>query len=338
MRRSYPLLVGVLASFGLVLTPAPAQASLPELRLAPLKYTADLQLGQTKVGFIEASNPTGTTVRATLEVQGFRQINDRGELAYYDDARLSAGIVPALRAFDLGPREAVRIKFTIDPNALGEGGAYGVMFLRVSSGNIASSQINTTARIGTLFILNVGGTGTTQGQIQKFSLPRLQYGGKSLLVNVMYSNTGNSSPGSRALAFAPQLTGELGFPAWSQPLIGPFVFPGRTRPATLDLKPGNYFGPIPVTLRDNIAGHGRPMTRWMILISGFWTWLAPLLLVAISIGFVQLRRQPKPNYVDGQPRSRIHRQIDRIIQVFSKYSGRIVKQLRAVHKNPRESK
>lgn len=276
-RGGAALAIGVLMAAAIV-QPAPARASLPELRLSPLKYTEHLELGHTKIGFIEASNPTGTPTTASLEVQAFRQINDRGELEYYDDERLSSAVTPALKTFTLGPREAVRIRFDIDPNKLGPGGAYGVIFLKVSSGDVAASQINTAARIGTLLILDVAGDGTTQGRLSNLSAPGFVYGSAPLVTaNYSFTNTGS---GPKALAYAPKLTATLG--SVKTPAAGPFVFPGRTRPGSITVRPQNQIGLVNFTIHDTSAGHGAPLSRWMFVVTGFWTWLSPVLIIIIA--------------------------------------------------------
>jgi len=267
---------GLLAgcAFAFALAPIPARAALPELRLSPLKYTEHLQLGHPKIGWIEADNPTGATAHVELEVQAFRQINDRGELEYYNDERLKSAITPALPSFDLGAREAIRVKFTIDPNRLGPGGAYGVIFLRVSSGNPAASQINTTARIGTLLILDVAGGGTKSGYITSLAVAGFVYGSRPVLpVDFSYTNTGK---GAAALAFAPDLKATLGWFGKAQHFTGPFVFPDRKRSAQIKVALGDRFGPTRLSIQDT-SGRSGPATRWVFLVTGIWTWLSPLL-------------------------------------------------------------
>lgn len=268
-----------LVALSLALLPAPpAAASLPSLRISPLKYTAALQLGHPKVGYIEAANPTGAPMHVTVEVEAFRQINDRGELEYYPDERLSSAIKPGLTSFDLGPREAIRVKFTIDPNRLGPGGAYGVIFLRTASGGHAASQINTSERIGTLLILNVAGAGTTAGRISDLHLPAFVYGGTTLPLTFNYQNTGQ---GSQALAFSPTFSIATGWRSKPRALTGPFVFPGRTRQTQASLTFGSQIGVIPVSIQDSTPGAPKYPTHWTVVVTGFWTWLLPLLLTGL---------------------------------------------------------
>lgn len=269
------LFIGIGVSF-LGLHAHPAEAAPPELRLSPLKYEASLELGRSKVGYVQIDNPTGTSVSASLEVQGFRQINNDGSLEYFDDERLSAGIIPGVREVQIGPRESVRVKFTVNPNVLGPGGAYGVLFVRAKSGELAASQINTSARVGTLIILDVAGSGTRAGAIRDVQIPSLSWGAADLPLRFSFSNTGS---GGGALAFAPKF--EISGAGGSLKSTGPFVFPGRTRSVDARLKLGSHFGPATLTIRDTVTGQEVKRQIWVV--SGIWRWVIPLFLVGIVI-------------------------------------------------------
>lgn len=270
-------LIGV-AGLILAFLPSPASAELPELRIAPLRYNAHLEVGQLKTGFIDASNPTGSTVHVAFQVQAFRQINDRGELAFYDDPRIAGAVTPAVREFDLGPREAVRTRFTIDPSLLGPGGAYGVVFLRTVPTGQDSGEIVTSARVGTLLILDIGGSGTRSGRLSGLKLPHFVFGRPQIPISASYTNTG---AGEKSLAFAPDLTASAGWTAGPKPTSGPFVFPHRSRVFSTILNSGNSLGFIPVSLHDK-SGGSAPLTGWVFAITGIWVqllFLLPLVLI-----------------------------------------------------------
>jgi hypothetical protein len=258
--------------------PSPASAELPELRIAPLRYDAHLTIGQLKTGFVDASNPTGSTVHVAFQVQAFRQINDRGELAFYDDPRIAAAVTPAIPAFDLGPREAIRTRFTIDPTMLGPGGAYGVIFLRTVPTGQAPGEIATSARVGTLLILDVGGSGTRAGRLTGLKLPHFVFGRSQIPASFSYANTGG---GENSLAFTPELTAAAGWTSRAKPFSGPFVFPHRSRVFSTQLSPGNSLGFIPVSLHDK-SGGSAPLTGWIFAVTGIWAelvFLLPLVLI-----------------------------------------------------------
>jgi hypothetical protein len=272
------MLPAALLAAGLLL-PSGASAELPELRIAPLRYQAHLEIGQPKSGFVDASNPSGSPIHVSFQVEAFRQINDRGELEFYDDSRLAAAVTPALSEFDIGPREAVRARFTIDPAKLGPGGAYGVIFLRTIPTGQATGQIATSARVGTLLILDVGGTGTQSGSISSLQVPRLIFGHAQAPVTLSYSNTGTKAT---ALAFFPKLDLSFGFAGSPKTVTGPLVFPHRARVVKTTLHPGNAIGPVPVTVHDH-SGGGAPSTVWVFADTGIWASLTFFLPVVFLL-------------------------------------------------------
>lgn len=280
------IFISLLGAIGLVVLPVPAEAALPQLQVAPLRYDQHLELGGIKTGVIDVSNPTGSLLQLALEVQGFRQKNDQGDLEYFTDERLSAAIQPDLKEFVLGPREAVRVKFTIDPNKLGPGGAYGAIFVRTVD-KVLAGQVNTSVRVGTLLILDVAGNGTKSGRIEKVSAPWLVYGRPDIPVTVTYANTGS---GRQALAFAPELALKAGWFSKSQKAKGAFVFPGRARSGQMSVATGSQLGLVPVAASD-LSGGARTMTSWAVMITGFWTWLLPILTAAIGGMIVVLWRR-----------------------------------------------
>jgi hypothetical protein len=262
------------------LLPAGASAELPELKVSPLRYQAHLEIGQVKSGFIDASNPTGSPIHVAFQVQAFRQANDQGELEFYDSERLASAVTPALTEFDIGPREAVRTRFTIDPAKLGPGGAYGVVFLRTVPTGQAGGQIATSARVGTLLILDVGGSGVRSGRISGLTLPHFVFGRHATLpVSFSYKNTGT---GDTALAFFPGLDAGAGFTGKPLMLTGPLVFPGRTRAIKATLVPANSIGLVPVSVHDR-SGGSAPATVWVIADTGVWSDLTVLAAVAFLL-------------------------------------------------------
>jgi hypothetical protein len=269
-------LSGIASVFALLMLAGRAEAAVPVLKISPLKYEEHLELGKLKQGFIDASNPTGSAVHVRYQVQAFRQVLDgKGELEFYDDPRIEAAITPATPEFDLGPREAIRTFFTIDPNKLGTGGAYVAVFLRTVAAGAEVTQIQTSARVGTLLILDVGGDGLRTGEISQVSLPGVIYGHHSLEVGYVYANTGTAR---KSLAFAPVLDAALG--GSHRQTRGPLVFPLHSRSGSVRFDLGNRLGLVKVVIRDTTGG-GTKVARWVVLVTGFWAWLVPVLVVGL---------------------------------------------------------
>jgi hypothetical protein len=268
IRRSIlPLLILVFAVIA-AMTPRVVYAY-PELEIAPLLYTANLKLGEPQVGILDISNPTGAPATITLQVEAFRQVDNTGRLEYYADERVASGIVPAQTSFSLGPREALRTKFTIDPNKLGSGGTYGVIFAQTQADDQGASQINTATRVGTLIILDVAGQGTSRGQISKNHL--VNVGNGHLQGSLSYTNLGT---GDTSLAFTPNLSVKIGNDK-PQLITGPFVFPGRTRDIRYSVNLGSHIGYTKILYLD-ATGSSKPVTAYCWLLTGTWIWLLPL--------------------------------------------------------------
>jgi hypothetical protein len=148
--------------------------------------------------------------------------------------------------------------------------------LRTTDPNAAAGQINTSARVGTLLILDVGSGGTKSGRLSALAIPPVLYGTHELKARYSYANTGHSA---MSLAFAPQLRASAGWSA-AQKVTGPFVFPGRTRAQTVTLQLSSALGPIPITVSDS-SGGAAPVRRWVFVVTGFWTWALPICLLVL---------------------------------------------------------
>src|SRR4249919_3647716 len=100
--------------FAAALLPAVASASAPGLQVTPLLYE-DILGDKAKNGSIDVANPTDAPVTIDVQVQGFRQVGSAGDMEFFDDPDLIEGIRTDLKTFDIGPRERVRVLFTVDP-------------------------------------------------------------------------------------------------------------------------------------------------------------------------------------------------------------------------------
>lgn len=258
--------------------PAHAEASLD---VSPQKYEDTLGTA-AKSGSIDVSNPSDTTVSVVSEVAGFRQADLDGNLAFFHDDELSAGIKVGLTSFDLGPREAVRVSFVVDPTKLPKGGVYAVIFFRTIPPAVTSntSYIAESANVGTLLMLQ-NGPGNAVGQVTQLTLPFWQFG-SGLSGVAHYTNTNRNTS---ATAFSPAL--DLRVLPWGRltKLSGPYVLPGSTRKFDLDRR-GSYLGLVPVTLIDSASGHTK--TRWVFAVTGWYQWLLGLGLIA-GLGYLGWR-------------------------------------------------
>jgi hypothetical protein len=262
-----------------LMTPGLARADAVGLQLAPLKYDQTLTAKRIQEGTIDIGNPSDAAVAVETSVQGFRQTNSNGDLSYYNDATLSAAIMPDLHAFNLGPREAVRMTFSIDPNKLPNGGIYAVIFFRTVPVNqsATSSFVTQSARVGTLLILNNGGVAPVGGSIANFGVPQVQLGdgiGGSFDYRMM----------NGSVAVSPTLSSRI-YP-WGKAVTSTngLVLPGNTRSFKLQ-RVGSYFGLVPISLTDTRTGQS--VTAWSLVCTG---WYQTLIALLVAFGTAQLVR------------------------------------------------
>lgn len=278
MRR----LLAILFSLTVLSWAAPAAAEIPGLQVYPLQIKDALSTN-AKIGYIDVSNPSDTAISIASNVQGFRQAGTDGHLAFFDDAQISSGIKVDLPTFDLGPREAIRVAFSVDPAKLPKGGVYAVIFFRTlpPAQNSNSSYVSESANIGTLLLLQNGPAGAHIGEISSLHLPFWQFG-TGVKGTVSYRNTDRSKT---AAGFNPNL-GTKVFP-WgkSTNLTTGLVLPTSERTFEFS-RPGAYFGLLPITVTDSDTG--KHATHWIFAITG-WYQLATLIALTCLVLAVFLR-------------------------------------------------
>ncbi len=265
--------------FILLAFPNAVHAAIPAIQVSPLKYQDTLVGTTSKLGFVDVSNPSDTTISLHSEVEAFRQINLSGDLQFYPDDAITQGITVSATDFDLGPREADRIAFTINPQKLPKGGVYAVIFFSTTPkpAETAGTVIMQSAKAGTLLILDNGGAGKKVGKISHSHLPLLQLGG-GLEGSLSYSNTG---PPPGAIAYNPTIGLKAAWWGGRSYVNGPLIFPGNTREFSFT-KPGNYIGIIPLLLLDKDTGH--QSLQLIFAITGIWRFITVFIfLIFIAV-------------------------------------------------------
>lgn len=238
--------------------------------MRPLIYDDVLKTGEKKRGFVDISNPSGATLELKTSIQAFRQINDQGGLEFFDNEHVSSGILLDLDSFTLKPHETLRLYFLIDGARLPEGDVFAAVF--VSTVPEKTSGASVSVRVGTLLIIKNGTATSHKADIESLEASVFQFG--EAITTRMYVR--NVADEKAQTGFFPEITVALQ-PYTAKSATGPLVFAGRTR--TIDYREiGNYFGPIRID-----AGTGDShKTRIIFAVTGYWRWLAPLILVLIS--------------------------------------------------------
>lgn len=214
------------------------------LKLAPLEYRTTLKSGEKQKGFVDVSNPTKEAFRVTVSTQAFRQIDDNGSLEFFDDERVSSGILLDLDEFDLGPREAVRMYFVLDGTRLPPGDVFAAIFMTTTPEKYQGSGVGQSVRLGTLLSVINGTPGDRSAEVKSLRVPFFQIGD---VVRGTYhiKNTGNPR---KATGFYP----EVMVSAWplgdEQKHKGKLVFAGKTRQNDFELS-APLFGLYKVTAR-----------------------------------------------------------------------------------------
>ena len=271
---------------GLVLQNGIARAD-SSLQLNPLRYDDVLSGTNVKNGYIDVSNPSDTTVTVKTSVQGFKQADLDGNLAFFDDPTLQAGIIPTLDSFLMGPRESVRVVFSVNPAKLPQGGVYAAIFFTVVPpvGSASTTFVNETANVGTLLILQNGG-GVQSGQLMALSGPLVQFG-QGLVLTVTYRNTG---PAGGGLAFTPKLTAQVVPFGTAQSTTTSFVMPGASRSFGVS-RAGSYFGLLPIRISDDTGKSSKVI--WVIACTGWYQGAVLIFTLALMIyGAFILKNQP----------------------------------------------
>lgn len=267
--------VTLITTFTLMLSGHSVQAQ--SLRVEPLKYEEQLELGSEQTGFVDVSNPSDFDVIVSTEVEAFRQINTDGDLEFYEDEQISEGIEIDVDEFDLGPREAARIFFEIDSNQLPEGGVYAALLFSVDAGGsdeLDTSGFGTTTRVGTLLLLENGDEGQRSGEFRSLDIGFWQFGS-----GISGSTEFAALDGERSVAFTPELNTSVPI-AGLEPVESGLVFAGNSRVFDID-REGDYLGIFPVAVSDSITGDTE--RQWVVAVTGVWQIIVPLFIIAILL-------------------------------------------------------
>ncbi len=288
----------LLVIVGLFFCLAPAAVSADaSLQLNPLKYEDSLPDAAVRQGFVEVSNPSDTTVTVTTSVRGFKQADLDGNLAFFDDAQLSAGIIPDLASFSLGPKEAIRVTFSVNPSKLPKGGVYAVLFFRTQPEAATSnvSYLLESANVGTLLLLQNGSTGKPNGEISKLSFPLWQLG-SGIRGSLTYHNTDRNTGGN---AVTPRLSVKIPLIGKDHHPSGALILPQSSRAIPLSVA-GSYFGILPLQVS---AEGAATKTVFIIACTGWFSYILLLLLVAMFGWAIRrlIRKIRKPRKVVRRP-------------------------------------
>jgi hypothetical protein len=259
------------------LLPSMALATSPSLQVHPLKYQSTMLGSDVENGYVDVSNPSDAPVNVQSQVQAFKQTDLAGDLSFYNDQTIAGAITLSITQFQIGPQQAIRVPFSVDPRKLPKGGVYAVIFFRTvpPAESATTSFVTESADVGTLLLLQNGASDQHIGRVTQFNLPVFQLG-SGITGSAHYKNTNTTHA---PVAFSPQLSVKIQPLGKATTFVGPYVLPLSTRSFQVD-RPGSYFGLLPVSIIDHSTG--LVTTKWVIACTGIYAFLL-LYLLAILI-------------------------------------------------------
>lgn len=168
------------------------------VKVAPLSYNVELSSGQSKKGFIDVTNTDPAKVKFVFSVQAFKQLNAAGDLQFYDDEKMKAGIKLDYDSYELEPGKTLRLVFIADSSKLPSGDSFAAIFAATAPRAGASA---TAARVGTILTIQNGALAEHKAQITTLSLPFLQVGD---VIKGTYSIK-NTSDANKSAGFKPKV-------------------------------------------------------------------------------------------------------------------------------------
>lgn len=283
MIRRWVLGLSLLAGCYLIFHAVPVSAA--SLKISPLRYDAELSIGEKKKGFVDITNLSAQEADIRLSVQAFRQINDSGALEFYDSRTVQEGVLLDYSEVTLGPRETLHLAFLLDGTKLASGDNFAALF--ATSIPDESGAGEQAIRVGTLLIISNATPSIHTAVIQDLSGQLVQFS-DGLRVTFDVRNT--AEVGS-ATGFSPTITVRA-WPYVNDTVSGPLVFAGRTR--TVDfVKKGDYLGILAIRVK---TGNSEQVI-YRLAITGYWRLLLPILVAAavVTIWFARYVRKRSHN-------------------------------------------
>lgn len=265
---------GLIGLFFVILSPMVPSVHAVGLKVAPLEYRTQLKSGENQKGFVDISNPTLTSVKVTTSVQGFKQVDDKGSLQFFDDEQLEKGIQRDLANFTLGPRQALRMYFLLDGKKLPTGDVYAALFFNVQSSETAKTGVTQAVRVGTLLSIVNKTPGERKAEITSLDVPFLQLG-SMIAGNYTVHNTADPKKNT---GFYPTIKTLLWPDNNQKELTASLVFAGRTRENSFNLRDVG-FGLHKVTLQFKESSR----SAWVFTADPFTGVVAAFLLLVISV-------------------------------------------------------
>jgi hypothetical protein len=156
---------------GLIVAPRVSADSM--IGLQPLQYVETLQKNERKRAFVDITNPSSQSVTVQFGVQGFKQIDEKGTLSFYDDPLISRGVLLDYQEQEIPAKKTLRLFFVVDGAKLPTGDVFAAIFAWTKSEEKALAP---SVRVGTLLILTNGTPGARQANVESLTTPLIHLG------------------------------------------------------------------------------------------------------------------------------------------------------------------
>ncbi len=193
------------------------------LLIQPLQVKTTIQPSETQKGFLDIGNPGAQSVIVKTSVQAFKQINNTGELEFYNDSQMAAGIIPDLSTFVIGPHETYRMYYALNGTKLPAGDSFAVLFFETVMH--ASGGVSPEVRVGTLLSITNGTPGDRKAAITGLSVPFFQLD-NAVKGTYRIKNTGDTT---KSTGFYPDVDVKITPFDQSQKVTSSLIFTGNER-------------------------------------------------------------------------------------------------------------
>jgi hypothetical protein len=275
--------VGVVIAVAILATVSQPVFADSALQLQPLQYEESIKPAERKKGFIDITNPSFQDSRVKFSVEGFRQIDDKGNLAFYPSDQLRAAIQLDYDEYVIPAQKTLRLYFIIDGAKLPTGDAFAAIFAQALPE--AAGSASSSVRIGTLLILTNGTPSEHSAEVTKLQMPWLQLG-ESLTGVITVKNTASKTASS---GFFPHIELTVWPFGKTETVRGPLIFAGNARAIKIN-QSSSQFGLYKVTARYGSS----QQEQWVVLITGAWRWITSsvaVLIVLVATVYGVLRRR-----------------------------------------------
>lgn len=268
------LLVGLALIMGVALLDGSSVLADSSLQLQPLQYIETLRDGERKRAYVDVMNPTPQPVEVKFNVQAFKQIDSNGTLAFYDDQKITNGILLDYSKIEIPAKKTLRLYFIVDGSKLPTGDVFAAIFAQTDPGVTSGTP---SVRIGTLLILTNGTPSVHHAEIVKLQVPWLQIG--TTVTGIVAVK--NTAPKAASSGFFPVVNVAVWPFGETASVKGPLLFAGNTRELTFN-ESSNKFGVYKISARYGTS----QKSQWVVLVTGFWRWVIVSVIGLALVGWL----------------------------------------------------